>query len=729
MNHLHIYPTSRGARGALGTLTPSLSLQTTITTIAEFESKSFYIPNLILIDKNRRILFFKESIDASLFTKTDIIFKLFSELAHENIELEELLNVDSYAEYENQILELIGIRNRYLDYLLQNGYYDRLQIPQMYELSYGYINNYDSFTLYVDGYLTKFEYELITKIAKVKPFFIEIEIDNYSKKNSDKFKEFTLDSGYRYKLDLHNKKIISKEPLKTQINSELFFVNHKIEQVMFVFEAINKLLNDNIEPQNIAVILPDESFKNLLKTYDTHKYLNFAMGFDYKKSLTYKTLEALYKAMTSDEKVDKQRIHLLDIKLPSSNLKMSVDDFIETLKKYIDKNKEEIKELLFYFSKNYANITLKFSEYLYLFLKDLKEIRIDDIRGGKVTVLGPLESRGVSFEGVVIVDFNDGYVPKINQKEIYLNSKIKSMLELPTIKDRESLQKHLYYSLLTKSKKSYISFVQSEPKSKFLYEMGLASEKEFLPHLCNFYAVYEKKEKLPKNVTFNPLEYIWSATMFKTYLECKVKFYYRYIKGIKEQKSDDVNEGKILHDILAVCEDFDSEEIKQRVKEYAPNRFYEKLWNAKLQNLSEYFTNKHGAKLLHKEIKKQKNINGIEFIGIADRIDFVKNGKHLIIDYKSGKIENRVRNLEKLCDFQMPIYSILFQEFNPELAYFNIFEGRIEYINNLEEKIDLFHQHLSNLAKTDMLEIEKCKDLSKCRYCPYVLLCQRGEYS
>ena len=81
-------------------------------------------------------------------------------------------------------------------------------------------------------------------------------------------------------------------------------------------------------------------------------------------------------------------------------------------------------------------------------MQRLSDIRIDDVGGGKVTVMGLLETRGVAFRGVIIVDFNEGYVPRISEKDLFLNSTIREHSGLPTGADRQDLQKHYYYQLI-----------------------------------------------------------------------------------------------------------------------------------------------------------------------------------------------------------------------------------------------------------------------------------------
>ena len=53
------------------------------------------------------------------------------------------------------------------------------------------------------------------------------------------------------------------------------------------------------------------------------------------------------------------------------------------------------------------------------------------------------------------------------------------------------------------------------------------------------------------DVEFDARRTTWSAHKLKTFLECRRKFYYRYINKIEQASDDEINEGRILHDVIA----------------------------------------------------------------------------------------------------------------------------------------------------------------------------------
>ena len=57
---------------------------------------------------------------------------------------------------------------------------------------------------------------------------------------------------------------------------------------------------------------------------------------------------------------------------------------------------------------------------------------MDDVGGGPVTVMGVLETRGSSYEGVIIPDFNESLIPKRSKKDLFLSSQIRSFASMQT---------------------------------------------------------------------------------------------------------------------------------------------------------------------------------------------------------------------------------------------------------------------------------------------------------
>jgi len=46
----------------------------------------------------------------------------------------------------------------------------------------------------------------------------------------------------------------------------------------------------------------------------------------------------------------------------------------------------------------------------------------------------------------------------------------------------------------------------------------------------------------------------------------------------------------------------------------------------------------------------------------------------------------------------------------------------------LKEKTDILYEIIDDLKATKEVVASKCDDVSKCQYCDYTLLCERGVY-
>ena len=300
-----------------------------------------------------------------------------------------------------------------------------------------------------------------------------------------------LEAGVEYKISLNNKEILTAQKLEEnkEVTCESF--SEPILQVAFIHKKIYDFVKKGYIPENIAVILPDENMASTLKSIDEKTNFNLAMGEPYSKTKIYEKINSTCKFIEQNSKENEARIDRVGdefyMKLLSIYYKKSQEvDILEFLKEYKEGfgNKKAIKifdEELYSF-KNILpymkDMTVK--SLISVFLQRLSARTLDDVRGGKVTVMGVLETRSVSFDAVVIVDFSDSNVPKKSDKDMFLNTSIREMANLPTMSDRENLQKHYYEMLISRSKEVAISFVKSSESSasRFLKQLNIREKNQ-----------------------------------------------------------------------------------------------------------------------------------------------------------------------------------------------------------------------------------------------------------
>ena len=769
---LHIYPTSRAMRNIREQQKEQNGLLPSLIRIDDFERRAILLPDLVMVDPLQRTLLLQEAagFDAfhglkinrdlvRFFTKSDAILKFFEELSHEEVSFDDLVEGDAYVEFSEHIEILEQLLTNYQHLLESKGLIDRVFIPKSYRVNRGFVESYDEFELYLEGYMSYFELGLIAQVAEHRPFIIHMQTSKFNKKVQERFLEMgiELEENAFVSFDLHTKMVQTSVKNEEKIEADVYAVEERLAQIPLLLESVQKMVNRGIPPEEIVVLLPDEAFKESVRLYDKLNNFNFAMGFDYNKTKSYKRFEAIYNHWQnfSDEtqfllkKYDIEQERLGEIN-PLNEV--NTETFFTLMEPFdLDTKRAVVEEALIQFKSIFASELMSLKSWLFLWLKRLGQLSLDDVRGGKVTVMGALETRGVAFKGVVIVDFNDGIVPSIPAKDNFLNSSLRKFAKLPTKNDREALQKQLYKRILEQAEHSTIIYSRSNNKApaSYLYELGLGLGEYVTPSLELLYnepnMVIEQVDPIIEN--FDAKAITWSASRLKTFLTCQRKYYYHYEAQLKAKEDEELNEGAFLHKLLdhlfreqpfyesteAMKSNIDRL-LDQLLETSTPKIAYFKLlWKAKLVKFIEQqiFHFKAGWRVVEREKEIIGSIGGINFKGRVDRIDQDEAGT-MVIDYKSGSITeaNRSKNLEKLTDFQMSIYSELLKEKYKglHLVFIELFNGKMSEITELEAKTEQLHRVIDELKAMNSVVAERCHDVNRCSYCDYTLLCERGAY-
>ena len=765
MNELHIYSTSRSIRQAYEIQKLSNGFMPTLMRMDEFENRSLFIDNKEQVDKLQRVFLLqkaltKESIkslkiDTSLvrfFTKSDAIFKFFEELSVEMVSFETLRNADAYTEFVEHIDLLEALFVNYKIILDEHNLYDRAYVPTLYSLNIGFIGNFSKIRVLVDGYLSRFEMVLLDEISKVVRLEIEYLTSDFNHKMQERFKEYGVDlpSNSNVLFDFTSKQILKTNVNSDEVSTCVYSVEQRIEQVAVAFEEANKMVEAGIEVKKIVIVVPDESFKDYLLAYNGANNLNFAMGYDYSNSQPFKVLDVIQRYSKSYDKEDLKLLEFYGVDGSKVDTLMSTqktkqNEFFGYLNdlnilEQLEKN-SDIPSLRLRFERVFKDSEFLLREWLFLWLTVLKDVTVDDSSGGLITVMGVLETRGIDFDGVIVVDFNDGTVPSVLNKDMFLNSQVREFASLPTIKDRESLQKQYYNRLLQKAKMSSVIYVSSQNNlpSRFLFELGLSKGKSYdVANNLLYDNVKLTEEKDPVVTSFDASSMKWSNSRLSTYLKCKRKFYYKYIEDIKAKKSDELNEGEFLHKVLenvhaSTYESYKNlniaieKEIDRLLPLDSSMLNYKKMFfKEKLKGYVDWSMKhfKDGWEVVVREKNYEAEIGGLKFTGRVDRID-TNDVSTLVLDYKSGKTP------KSGTDFQMSIYSRLLKGKyqNIEFAYVKILEnGKLDYPKDLEEQDNLLDTVCEELTETKEFLARRCDELKECKFCDYVLLCERGEY-
>ncbi|MCK9336449.1 MAG: PD-(D/E)XK nuclease family protein [Arcobacteraceae bacterium] len=790
-NELFVFPTARGIRDYISSLEICDTFLPPTITIGDFFKNSSTTPNKAFIDNEKRFLLLKETAEnidldklaiskkfTAFLKQSDYIFRFFDELSGEMVDIEDLKMVDIYDEYVEHLTILQNLQREFIKNLEALDLVDKINLYKHYEVNHNFISKYDSITIFISGYLTKFELSVIKQISKYKNTNLVFEINRYNEDYLKKvnFENLIVELDTQVIYNVTNSVVLSTNKISTKniIEPVIKGFSSRTNQIAFIKESIYKMTQSGILPENIVIVLPDETFAKYLELFDSERYFNFAMGRGISETIFYKKLNAIISYLADSDHKSKEKLkyyeidrELLDKNIRSNYNKQITRHTLDLFIEFLDMSdldteiKEKIDEILYKLNILFFSLDeeLMLSSGIKLIQESIANITQDDVGGGKVTVMGLLETRGVrygdmkGFEGVIIVDFNDDKAPKSSIKDKFLSSHIKELASMPTLTNRQNLQKYYYKTLIDNAKEVYVSYVKDEQNSisRFAKEIFKTFDQN------TYDDVYKSILYGSNKLQFSDKEYIldidlskysFSATSLKDFLECKRRYFYKHIQKIKEHNISLMPQGyeigtlvhSVLQNLYSNHKEIRSEDEFKSFVDYEINIiknqvnnpmlsleleiYKQKLYLLSTQEVKRYYD---GYRIFDIEKSFLIKHNGISLNGKIDRID-EKEGKFYIIDYKTSqnlKVDT-LKTYQTSCDFQLEFYYLGCGQNNiADVAYYDINKGKLIKEEMLEEKLELLDTILQSLHTTSV-NFEKTVQKSYCSYCPYKIACGIG---
>ncbi len=739
--------------------------------MGSFFEQAFYIPNkkkipnsarqILMIDTIKAIAKEKKSILEGLLLfensflgyleSTSFLFDLFDELSSACIKLNELSFKDIYLDYEKHLEVLEMIYDRYIKKLEKLGFYDKIMQEKPAILK-EFFEHFSSIEWHLDGFMSVFERQCLLEAAELVPITLHLSCDKYNQKFLE-FLNLKLETDCDYSIDFKTQKILSQTPKHQKIEPKLYANSSYLKQSALVLQTIEEYLQKDNDPNKMAIITPNADFLPFLKLLDQNNNLNFAMGLGAKNSPYYTELVKILENLETSG-FDLSASPLLDLE----NLTLTL------LEQQSSKEKVPLKEAHSQIMHQYhllkdtlKNYSLK--DLLHLYLQEFESnFRLDDSSGGKIRVMDTLETRGMQFDKIVIVDFNETCVPSLKDCDLFLNSALRKSLNLPTLLDKKNLQKHYYYQLFKNSKEITLSYIESETSkvSNMLLELDLHIEpiKDaytlFAPSPLKDYQEEEIKAAIPKDFSF-------SASSLNAFLTCKRRFYYHYMKRFKESPKDENNSavGSLLHELLkeAYEKDKNPYALEERLiwlletrENITPKERLDTL--VVLKKIQAFYLKekerfKAKIKILDLEKSFETAIQGVVFKGRIDRIDKTADNEIILLDYKF-KSDLKLDNMSKTqrgglspieiaqisTDYQMAIYAFALKNLGykePIKAFFyDLRKGELLEEDELVLQAKMDHLEFSLIPKLKQeIDFEKTLEAKDCEYCSFKDMCNR----
>ncbi|WP_452220130.1 PD-(D/E)XK nuclease family protein [Lacinutrix salivirga] len=344
--------------------------------------------------------------------------------------------------------------------------------------------------------------------------------------------------------------------------------------------------------------------------------------------------------------------------------------------------------------KHINTINAFYSIYKELLSSETLDFKGEPLKG--LQIMGMLESRVIDFETVIISSVNEGILPAGKSNNSFIPFDVKVENDLPTFKEKDAVYTYHFYRLLQRAKtvivlyNTEIDVLTGGEKSRFINQLELENihkieHKTLIPE-----AKYNTKKYTTISKTEGVLERLkavsargFSPSTLTNYIRNPIDYYYQSILEIEDYNSVEETVaantlGNVIHNTLeALYTPFIKEFLTLKTIESMVLKvdttvelYFKKEYKegdiAKGKNLIIFEIAKRYVKnflRLEKNDLKKGNTIKIEALeqreiipiqlealdfpvylkGTVDRID-TYNGTTRIIDYKTGKVEQR--NLE-----------------------------------------------------------------------------------
>lgn len=318
-------------------------------------------------------------------------------------------------------------------------------------------------------------------------------------------------------------------------------------------------------------------------------------------------------------------------------------------------------------------------------------------------IMGVLESRVLDFETVIITSVNEGKLPSGKSMNSFIpyDVKIDPQYNLPTYKEKDAIFAFHFYHLLQRAKNVYLIYnsdsdgYDAAEKSRFITQLEVEQPKKhnttfeyynpIVPNIAYQLVSVPKTDKVMARLR-EIAEKGFSPSSLTTYIRNPIQFYFQRVLRISEV--DEVEEniavntlGTIIHKTLEelykpligrLITILDIQNCLKKVDEETLTQFklvFKEGEIKKGRNLLAFEVAKQNvSNFLNQELASIENGDEIQIIalehnyerllehptlpfpvlikGNLDRVEY-RNGRIRIIDYKTGKVEQRSLTLKQ----------------------------------------------------------------------------------
>ena len=329
-------------------------------------------------------------------------------------------------------------------------------------------------------------------------------------------------------------------------------------------------------------------------------------------------------------------------------------------------------------------------------------------------IMGVLETRNLDFRNLIMLSLNEGQLPKAGGESSFIPYNLRKAFGMTTIEHKNAVYAYYFYRLIQRAENITLLYNTSSDglnrgeESRFMLQLLVEGPHEITREYLEagqspqntLEIQIEKTPEILRRLycaydTAQPESVILSPSALNTYLDCRLRFYYRYVAGLKtpDEVSAEIDSalfGTIFHlsaqlaytDLTANGKMIQREDLERLLRDeiklqgYVDQAFKQEVFKVALEEKPEY----NGVQLINSKVivsyLKQLLRNDLQYTpfemvamekkvsekitiqtalgpltlrlgGTIDRMD-AKEGILRIVDYKTGGSPKIPANIEQL---------------------------------------------------------------------------------
>ena len=179
-------------------------------------------------------------------------------------------------------------------------------------------------------------------------------------------------------------------------------------------------------------------------------------------------------------------------------------------------------------------------------------------------IMGPLETRALDFEDLIIMSANEGVFPRRSVSSSFIPPELRRGFQLPTYEYQDAIWAYYFYRMISRAKSVWMLVdtrtegLKSGEESRFIKQLEYHFKVPVCRYVVKFGAMGQGElspvEKTEEDVA-KIKSTVLSATAVQNYLACPAKFYYAVVKGLKadEEVSEALDYGMfgtVYHEVM-----------------------------------------------------------------------------------------------------------------------------------------------------------------------------------